>query len=102
MEALGAVPKWAREPPRPWLRIPIVRGSRTAAELTRTEEATMVKVKQIRWSIAAVLAAAALATSGCRVENNKNGDHKDVKIATPFGGMQVKTNDANVAGELGL
>ena len=40
--------------------------------------------------------------SGCHVENNKNGDNKDVKIATPFGGMQVKTNDASVPGDIGL
>jgi hypothetical protein len=36
------------------------------------------------------------------VEHNKDGNNKDVKIATPFGGMQVKTNDAAVPGEIGL
>jgi hypothetical protein len=39
---------------------------------------------------------------GCRVETNKHGDNDNVKIATPFGGMQVKTNDANVMEGMGL
>jgi hypothetical protein len=50
----------------------------------------------------AFVLAAALATTGCRIESNKNGDNKDVKIATPFGGMQVKTNDDAVPSDLGL
>jgi hypothetical protein len=40
--------------------------------------------------------------SGCRVESNKHGDNDNVKIATPFGGMQVKTNDATVLEGMGL
>jgi hypothetical protein len=40
--------------------------------------------------------------AGCRVEENKHGDGKDVSITTPFGGMQVKTNDADVLGATGL
>ena len=40
--------------------------------------------------------------AGCRVETNKNGDSKDVKISTPFGGLNVKTNDADVMGSIGL
>src|SRR5215472_10283856 len=39
---------------------------------------------------------------GCRIDSNKQGDHENVKIATPFGGVQVKTNDANVEQGLGL
>jgi hypothetical protein len=39
--------------------------------------------------------------SGCRIESDKHGDNDNVKIATPFGGMSVKTNDAAVDG-LGL
>ena len=49
---------------------------------------------------AAGLAAALLA--GCRVESDKHGDSDNVKISTPFGGMQVKTNDAVVAEGIGL
>jgi hypothetical protein len=33
-------------------------------------------------------------TLGCRIESDKHGDSDNVKIATPFGGMSVKTNDA--------
>ena len=40
--------------------------------------------------------------AGCRVESDKHGDSDDVKIATPFGGMQVKTNDAVVVEGIGL
>jgi hypothetical protein len=36
------------------------------------------------------------------VETDKHGDGKDVKIETPFGGMQVKTNDADVLASIGL
>lgn len=41
-------------------------------------------------------------TSGCRVETDKHGDSNKVKIATPFGGMEVKTNDAVVVEGIGL
>lgn len=50
-------------------------------------------------------AAAVLVTvgvAGCRVHRDRNGDHNDVKIATPFGGMQVKTDDKVVPSEVGL
>jgi len=39
---------------------------------------------------------------GCRIESNKHGDNDNVKIATPFGGMSVKTNDAAVVDGMGL
>jgi hypothetical protein len=40
--------------------------------------------------------------TGCHFDEDKHGDGKDVKFTTPFGGMQVKTNqDGNIAG-LGL
>ena len=45
---------------------------------------------------------AALALSGCSISKNDHGDGKDVKIATPFGGLQVKTDNANVLGSIGL
>lgn len=53
----------------------------------------------------AVVAIMALAvagmTAGCRIEND-HGDNNNVKIATPFGAMQVKTNEAAAAAGLGL
>jgi len=39
---------------------------------------------------------------GCRVDEHKNGNNDDVKIATPFGGMSVKTNEAVVENGVGL
>ncbi len=39
---------------------------------------------------------------GCRVESNKHGDGEDVKVATPFGGMSVKTDDSAVTQATGL
>jgi hypothetical protein len=41
-------------------------------------------------------------TSGCHIDADKHGDSGNVKIATPFGGMQVKTNDAVVLEGIGL
>ena len=40
--------------------------------------------------------------SGCKVNANNDGDNKDVKIATPFGGIKVKTNDAVSIDGIGL
>ncbi len=42
--------------------------------------------------------------SGCRVESHKSGSGNgdDVKIATPFGGMSVKTDDANIVQSTGM
>jgi predicted small secreted protein len=40
--------------------------------------------------------------AGCRVEKTTNGDSKDVKIVTPFGGMNVKTNDADALAGIDL
>jgi len=50
-------------------------------------------------------AAAMVATvlmSGCRVESSKQNGNDNVRIATPFGGMQVKTNDSTVLEGMGL
>jgi hypothetical protein len=51
-----------------------------------------------------LLAGAVLAsfTAGCRVDEHKDGGHEDVKIATPFGGMSVKTDDQAVQANVGL
>ena len=40
--------------------------------------------------------------AGCHVDTHKNGNDDDVKIATPFGGMSVKTNESVVEGGVGL
>lgn len=45
---------------------------------------------------------AALASTGCRVDTHKDGNDDNVKIATPFGGMSVKTNESVVEGGVGL
>jgi hypothetical protein len=54
--------------------------------------------------VAGVVAAGLAATlvAGCRVESDKHADSDNVTISTPFGGMQVKTNDAATAEGLGL
>jgi hypothetical protein len=46
--------------------------------------------------------AAALATTGCRVDQHNKDGNDDVKIATPFGGMSVKTDDKSVQAGLGI
>jgi hypothetical protein len=51
--------------------------------------------------LAAVALLAAMLT-GCEVDTHKHGGGDDVKIATPFGGMRVKTNDAVVLEDIGL
>lgn len=57
---------------------------------------------RIRSFTLAAIFLTALSTTGCRVESNKHGNGDDVKIATPFGGMSVKTDDASVAQSTGL
>ena len=51
--------------------------------------------------VAMMIAATAL-MSGCRIESDKKNGNDNVKIATPFGGMTVKTNDNVVVEGLGL
>ena len=50
----------------------------------------------------ALLVLATTAIGGCRVEEHKDGDNKDVSVATPFGGVKVKTNDAAGVEGIGL
>ena len=57
---------------------------------------------QARHAVAAVVALSVVMMNGCRIDSHKDGDSDNVKIATPFGGMQVKTNDAAVQSGLGL
>lgn len=51
---------------------------------------------------AAAAMVATLLISGCRVESSKQNGNDNVRIATPFGGMQVKTNDSTVLEGMGL
>lgn len=57
---------------------------------------------RFRQSAGAAVIFGAVLMSGCRISSDKHGDSENVKIATPFGGMQVKTNDAAVLTEIGL
>src|SRR5271170_4142561 len=62
---------------------------------------------QVNHGVAAAMLVAAIAAStmlmdGCRIENDKHGDADNVKIATPFGGMTVKTNEAAGVEGIGL
>lgn len=52
--------------------------------------------------LAAAMIVGILGVSGCRVQSDKHGDSNNVKIATPFGGLQVKTNGAAVLEGTGL
>jgi hypothetical protein len=60
----------------------------------------------MRFRTAAVLQTAGLVIGlgicGCRVESNKQGTGDDVRIATPFGGMHVKTDDSVAAEGVGI
>jgi hypothetical protein len=55
-------------------------------------------------SIAALVAMGltTMLMAGCHVDEHKNGDGDNVKIETPFGGLQVRTNDAAVLQDIGL
>ncbi len=59
-----------------------------------------MRINQIA-GVAVMIAATAL-MSGCRIESDKRNGNDNVKIATPFGGMTVKTNDDAVVEGLGL
>jgi hypothetical protein len=66
-----------------------------------------MKIKSGKISLKALLLGAAglaltATLAGCRVDEHKDGNHEDVKIATPFGGMSVKTDDATVQAGVGL
>lgn len=60
--------------------------------------------KSLALASAASLGILLTLVTGCRIDEHKSGDGKndDVKIATPFGGMSVKTNEAVVEGGVGL
>ena len=58
--------------------------------------------RQPRLAAAVLPLFATLLLAGCRVSSNGNGGNDNVKIATPFGNMQVKTNDAAKQAGTGL
>src|ERR1700743_349230 len=53
-------------------------------------------------AVVAMMIGATALMSGCRIESNKKDGNDNVKIATPFGGMSVKTNCAAGVDGLGL
>ena len=60
-------------------------------------------MKVVQQCAAAGLVLLALTLAGCRVHNHQSSDGgKDVDIATPLGGLSVKTDSATVQRRLGL
>jgi len=57
---------------------------------------------RMKRAVAAAMILGTVLVSGCRVSNDKQNGNDNVKISTPFGGMQVKTNDAAVLENIGL
>jgi hypothetical protein len=64
--------------------------------------ATMQRVKAKRVAGLAAMGLAAALLAGCEVETHKSGNGEDVKVATPFGGLRVKTDSADVLSSIGL
>jgi len=58
--------------------------------------------KQSLRSFAIAISLATFLLAGCRIVENKNGKNDNVAISTPFGSMQVKTNDNADASSIGL
>ena len=57
---------------------------------------------QQRVVLATVIVGMMTMVTGCRFDSSKQNGAENVKIATPFGGMQVKTDNATVEEGLGL
>jgi hypothetical protein len=60
------------------------------------------KMRNNQAVVVAIMIGAMALMGGCRIESDKKNGNDNVKIATPFGGMTVKTNDAAVVDGLGL
>jgi hypothetical protein len=67
--------------------------------MTLKERLTGMSSKTIALALT-LLSVASL--SGCRVAADDHGDGKNVKVATPFGGVEVKTSDKQEATGFGL
>ncbi len=52
--------------------------------------------------VLAIVVLGLTAITGCRVDTHKQGDNENVSVATPFGGVKVKTNDATGVEGIGL
>jgi len=53
-------------------------------------------------TLAGILTLTSIALTGCKIDTHQNGNNQDVKIATPFGGLSVKTDDSAVQAGVGL
>lgn len=60
----------------------------------------MVKHVPLYFLIGSLCLSAAL--TGCRADKQGSDNHENVHIATPFGGMSVKTDEAPIEGTVGL
>ena len=58
----------------------------------------MIRTRQFAFGLTVGM----LVLSGCRVSSDKQGDNANVSVATPFGGVKVKTNDATGIEGIGL
>ena len=59
----------------------------------------MLRMRMLALSAGAM---AAMLLAGCQVDAHDKGDGKEVKIATPFGGLHVSTDDRKVLEQIGL
>lgn len=65
-------------------------------------EVGMLKSRGYKMLLAIMTLGPMAMATGCRIETHKHGKNDNVNIATPFGGMSVKTNDSVVQGGVGL
>jgi hypothetical protein len=61
-----------------------------------------LRMRTQRMTTAAAMAIAAMLMAGCMIKTDKHGDSDNVTISTPFGGMQVKTNNEVALQNLGI
>jgi hypothetical protein len=74
----------------------------TKAAYCLLKKSVEAKMRLNQTALVGTMIAATAMLSGCRIESDKKDGNDNVKIATPFGGMSVKTNDAVVTEGLGL
>lgn len=58
------------------------------------------KMRSAGYAFAAAIVAGLV--TGCHVETHKTGDSNNVRIGTPFGGLQVRTNDTSALENMGM
>jgi hypothetical protein len=61
-------------------------------------------MQMMRVGTVATCVAAMMVTAGCRIDTHKSadGEDKNVRIATPFGGLSVKSDESVTASGMGL